>query len=177
MSAYCVYCCASPLFLSSVLMAHLNKALDVNALSCYALDERWTVNCLSRLLELSCEITLFTFMLPVSLWSRKPYSRARLFSQAIEKTANVKTKIYKSARSDWLIHSIHLPMTCMLTSVCFAPFFLHETKDVWKSQWYKKKVNVHLLSYGCTREVFQTLKKVRVELGYRLVRLLGFFRA
>lgn len=30
MSAYCVYCCASPLFLSSVLMAHLNKALDVS---------------------------------------------------------------------------------------------------------------------------------------------------
>lgn len=31
MSAYCVYCCASPLFLSSVLMAHLNKALDVSS--------------------------------------------------------------------------------------------------------------------------------------------------
>lgn len=30
MSAYCVYCCASPLFLSSVLMAHLNKALGVS---------------------------------------------------------------------------------------------------------------------------------------------------
>ena len=30
MSAYCVYCCASPLFLSSVLMAHLNKALNVS---------------------------------------------------------------------------------------------------------------------------------------------------
>ena len=30
MSAYCVYCCASPLFLSSVLMAHLNKALEVS---------------------------------------------------------------------------------------------------------------------------------------------------
>ncbi|KAJ7380372.1 hypothetical protein OS493_008824 [Desmophyllum pertusum] len=29
MSAYCVYCCASPLFLSSVLMAHLDKALDI----------------------------------------------------------------------------------------------------------------------------------------------------
>ncbi|PFX30555.1 Protein notum-like [Stylophora pistillata] len=29
MSAFCVYCCASPLFLSSVLMAHLNKALNV----------------------------------------------------------------------------------------------------------------------------------------------------
>ncbi|XP_015748210.1 PREDICTED: phosphate import ATP-binding protein PstB-like [Acropora digitifera] len=29
MSAYCVYCCASPLFLSSVLMAHLNKALNI----------------------------------------------------------------------------------------------------------------------------------------------------
>ncbi|KAL9959094.1 hypothetical protein ACROYT_G036177 [Oculina patagonica] len=29
MSAFCVYCCASPLFLSSVLMAHLNKALDI----------------------------------------------------------------------------------------------------------------------------------------------------
>ncbi|CAH3186192.1 unnamed protein product [Porites evermanni] len=29
MSAFCVYCCASPLFLSSVLMAHLNKVLDV----------------------------------------------------------------------------------------------------------------------------------------------------
>lgn len=31
MSAYCVYCCASPLFLSSVLMAHLNKALAVSS--------------------------------------------------------------------------------------------------------------------------------------------------
>ena len=31
MSAYCVYCCASPLFLSSVLMAHLNKALGVSS--------------------------------------------------------------------------------------------------------------------------------------------------
>ena len=30
MSASCVYCCASPLFLSSVLMAHLNKALGVS---------------------------------------------------------------------------------------------------------------------------------------------------
>ena len=30
MSAYGVYCCASPLFLSSVLMAHFNKALDVS---------------------------------------------------------------------------------------------------------------------------------------------------
>lgn len=29
MSAFCVYCCASPLFLSSVLMAHLNKALNI----------------------------------------------------------------------------------------------------------------------------------------------------
>ena len=154
MSAYCVYCCASPLFLSSVLMAHLNKALDVNALSCYALDKRWTVNCLSRLLELSCEITLFTFMLPVSLWSRKPYPRARLFSQAIEKTTNAKTKIYKSARSDWLIHSIHLPMTCMLTSVCFALFFLHETKDVWKSQWYKKKKSICTLWVMDARERF-----------------------
>lgn len=35
MSAYCVYCCASPLFLSSVLMAHLNKALDVSTLKTY----------------------------------------------------------------------------------------------------------------------------------------------
>ncbi len=32
MSAFCVYCCASPLFLSSVLMAHLNKALDVSTI-------------------------------------------------------------------------------------------------------------------------------------------------
>lgn len=38
MSAYCVYCCASPLFLSSVLMAHLNKALDVSAKSFYLQD-------------------------------------------------------------------------------------------------------------------------------------------
>ncbi|KAJ7382647.1 hypothetical protein OS493_033703 [Desmophyllum pertusum] len=29
MAAYCVYCCSSPLFLSSVLMAHLSKALDI----------------------------------------------------------------------------------------------------------------------------------------------------
>ena len=33
MSAFCVYCCCSPLFLSSVLMAHLNKALNVSRLS------------------------------------------------------------------------------------------------------------------------------------------------
>ena len=33
MSAFCVYCCASPLFLSSVLMAHLNKVLDVSQAS------------------------------------------------------------------------------------------------------------------------------------------------
>ena len=33
MSAFCVYCCASPLFLSSVLMAHLNKVLDVSEAS------------------------------------------------------------------------------------------------------------------------------------------------
>lgn len=33
MSAFCVYCCASPLFLSSVLMAHLNKALNVGRLN------------------------------------------------------------------------------------------------------------------------------------------------
>ena len=51
------------------------------------------------------------------------------------------TKLYKSVRSDWLICSLHLPAGCMLTQgllALFFFFFVHEMKDVWKSQCYKR---------------------------------------